>query len=65
MLIEEQMNEIRNLRQQLHLQGREGNDGNGGNPTDTETYDSQTYSESVRVERHEHNEDRPPVRPDF
>ena len=57
------MNEIRNLRQRLLLQGGEGNGGNECNPIDAETYDSQTHSESVRVERHENNEDGSPVRP--
>ena len=60
--IEEYMNEIRNLRQRLQLQGGEGNGGNEGNPTDNETYGNQTHSESVRVERYEHNEDRPLTR---
>ena len=63
--IEEQMNEIQNLRQQLLQQGREGNGGNVGNPTDTETYDSHTHSESVRVEQQDRNENRPPFKPDF
>ncbi|KAL5553903.1 hypothetical protein UlMin_041305 [Ulmus minor] len=42
------MDEIQNLRQQLLLQGGEGIGGNGGNPTDTETYDSHTRSGSNR-----------------
>ncbi|KAL5545288.1 hypothetical protein UlMin_009072 [Ulmus minor] len=63
--IEEQTNEIQNLRQQLLLQGGEGVGGNGGNPTDTENYDSHTHSKSVRVERHDRNENRPPIRPGF
>ena len=46
--IEEQMNEIQNLRQQLLQQGGEGIGGNGGNPTDIETYDSHIHSEIVR-----------------
>ncbi|KAL5553902.1 hypothetical protein UlMin_041303 [Ulmus minor] len=59
------MDEIQNLRQQLLLQGGEGIGGNGGNPTDTETYDSHTRSGSVRVERHDRNENRPPFRHGF
>ncbi|KAL5545016.1 hypothetical protein UlMin_008800 [Ulmus minor] len=63
--IQEQMDEIQNLRRQLLLQGGEGIGGNGGNPTDTETYDSHTRSGSVRVERHDRNENRPPFRHGF
>ncbi|KAL5580647.1 hypothetical protein UlMin_013089 [Ulmus minor] len=63
--IQEQMDEIQNLRRQLLLQGGEGIGGNEGNPTDTETYDSHTRSGSVRVERHDRNENRPPFRPGF
>ncbi|KAL5580554.1 hypothetical protein UlMin_012996 [Ulmus minor] len=63
--IHEQMDEIQNLRRQLLLQGGEGIGGNEGNPTDTETYDSHTRSGSVRVERHDRNENRPPFRPGF
>ncbi|KAL5578516.1 hypothetical protein UlMin_020215 [Ulmus minor] len=63
--IQEQMDEIQNLRRQLLLQGGEGIGGNGGNPTDTETYDSHTRSGSVRVERHDRNENPPPFRPGF
>ncbi|KAL5549389.1 hypothetical protein UlMin_004620 [Ulmus minor] len=59
------MNEIQNLRQQLLQQGGEGIGGNGGNPTDTKTYDSHTHSGSVRVDRLDHNENRPPFRPGF
>ncbi|KAL5537339.1 hypothetical protein UlMin_046267 [Ulmus minor] len=59
------MDEIQNLRRQLLLQGGEGVGGNGGNPTDTETYDSHTRSGSVRVERHDRNENRPPFRHGF
>ena len=46
-------------------QGGEGIGGNGGNPTDTETYDSHPHSESVRGERQDRNENRPPFRPGF
>ncbi|KAL5560311.1 hypothetical protein UlMin_036522 [Ulmus minor] len=63
--IQEQMDEIQNLRRQLLLQGGEGIGGNGGNPTDTETYDSHTRSGSVRVERHDRNENPPPFRHGF
>ncbi|KAL5570724.1 hypothetical protein UlMin_020321 [Ulmus minor] len=59
------MDEIQNLRLQLLQQGGEGIGGSGGNPTDTETYDSHTRSGSVRVERHDRNENRPPFRPGF
>ena len=44
--IAEQVEEIRNFRHQLHLQGNGKNRGKGGNPTESEADDNQSQLEN-------------------
>ena len=62
--MEEQLEEIRNLRQQLDLRGNGGTRGSQRNPSESKTDNTQSQAgENTRSVRWGHGEDQPPVQP--
>ena len=53
------MNEICNLRQQLHLQGEGRSEGNGGNPLETEARNSYSHTRNDMSSQRNYGENRP------
>ncbi|KAL5566310.1 hypothetical protein UlMin_029474 [Ulmus minor] len=58
--IEEQKNEIHNLRQQLHLQSEGRSEGNMGNPSETEARNSHSQTRNDMSSRQNYGENQPP-----
>ena len=59
--IVEQIEEIWNLRQQLHVHGSGRNEGNGGNPSQTKVDDNQSRSKNEKSSRRVYGENQPPA----